>query len=106
MSGALLELQTSNRTSAFNSEMRIGLDSVPHSPIRLEANAEHLLIQTLRQALHQTGYLPLRNLDVQVDTGCIRLVGTVRTYHLKQLAQSAVKHVPGIGRIVNDIDVV
>lgn len=104
MTSASLAPETTESVSTFNSEMRIEWESPANR--HMEATAEHALIDAVHLALRATGYLSLRNLNVKVDSGSVRLQGTVRTYYLKQLAQSAVKQVPGIGRIANDVEVV
>lgn len=37
--------------------------------------------------------------------GCLTLRGTVRSYHLKQMAQTLVRDLPGVARIANRVEV-
>lgn len=95
--------ETSERVFTLNSEMQIGLDSTAHPQTGWEANAEHMRVDRVRWALRATGYRELRKLAIEIDGGSVKLDGRVSSYHLKQLAQSAVKHVPGVAFIVNAV---
>lgn len=104
MIGATLELEARDSVCMFTKEPQNGLDGVAPAP--MESIVEHPLIRTVRCALRETGYLELRNLDVTVSENGVTLNGHVPRYHLKQLAQSAATGVPGIGRLVNAVEVI
>ena len=68
------------------------------------ANAE--LASRVRNALQATGYTPLRSLSVCAAEGLIILRGVVPSFHLKQLAQAAVRGIAGVSDVRNDLEVV
>ena len=58
-----------------------------------------------RVALLRNPYLALRNVDCQYHDGTLTLSGCLPSYHLKQVAQTAVASLDGVRRIVNVIEV-
>lgn len=56
--------------------------------------------------LRQNSYLALKNVRCDYHDGVLTLRGCLPTYYLKQLAQSVVARLDGVGRIVNEIVVV
>jgi osmotically-inducible protein OsmY len=96
---------TSQCDFVVNSEEHCEGRRSAHSPVR-DACANDALGDAVRRVLQATGYLPLRNIDVEVGCGGVRLAGAVTSYHLKQMAQSVVMRLPGVGRVVNAIEVV
>lgn len=79
---------------------------VARPAIRLESLAELALVEAVRRALDSTGYLELRNLDVKISDDFVQLDGRVRSYYMKQVAQSAAKSVRGVARVLNHVEVV
>ena len=57
-------------------------------------------------ALTATGRPALRGLDVSASAGQVVLRGRVTTYFLKQLAQTAALAHPGVGEVLNEVEVV
>ncbi len=66
---------------------------------------DHGLQEEVRNALWNSNYLELRDVVVHVHDGGVCLRGLTRSYHLKQLAQSLTKQVPGVKRVENNISV-
>lgn len=66
---------------------------------------DHGLQAEVRKALWNSNYLELRNVVIHVHEGGVRLRGSTRSYHLKQIAQSLIKQVPGVKRVENNISV-
>lgn len=64
------------------------------------------LLSATADALRQTGYGQLRDLDLSSDGDVIVLSGRVPTYFLKQLAQVAAMGVPGVQCVINEMQVV
>jgi len=64
------------------------------------------LADEVKGALEMTGYPPLRDLVVLEHEGLVVLRGMVPSYHLKQMAQTAVLSVPGIDEVRNELEVV
>ncbi len=64
------------------------------------AVADHARSQLLRNP-----YLALRNIHCDFREGVLTLIGCLPTYHLKQVAQTAVAALDGVERIVNAIEV-
>jgi osmotically-inducible protein OsmY len=51
-------------------------------------------------------YLALKNISCEYREGVLTLRGCLPSYYLKQVAQTAVAHIDGVGTIINLIDVV
>jgi osmotically-inducible protein OsmY len=47
----------------------------------------------------------LQRLEISMRDRIVVLTGSVRSFYLKQVAQTAVLRVPGVGRIRNDLQV-
>ncbi len=81
-------------------------DSLPTSaPLPAQSHDDRHLADRVARALRATGYGPLRDVAVSVHARAIILGGRVPSYHLKQVAQAAALSVPGIDRVVNDLEV-
>ena len=63
------------------------------------------ITEAARAALRRSGYFELRGLSCDFSGGILTLSGCVPSYHLKQLAQVAVAHVPGVVAIDNHVEV-
>jgi osmotically-inducible protein OsmY len=57
-------------------------------------------------ALLKTGRFYGNEIDVDVDGDRVVLYGSVPTYYLKQLAQTACLHVAGVKKLQNEIEVI
>ena len=57
-------------------------------------------------ALEQNPHLAGRNLRFEAEQGRVTLLGTVRSYYQKQMAQEALREVDGIAQIYNELEVV
>jgi len=55
----------------------------------------------IRRTLDSLGYRDLALLDYEVLAGRVIIRGVVRSYYLKQMAQEAVRQVPGVKGIRN-----
>ncbi len=79
---------------------RDGAGQDPHSEMNQGTIAE------LAEAeLRRGPYLALRNITCACRDGILILYGRLPSYHLKQIAQTAVASLPGVVRIDNRIDV-
>ncbi len=56
--------------------------------------------------LRCNSYLALKNVRCEYHEGVLTLHGCLPTYYLKQMAQTAVAAVEGVGQVVNEIQVV
>jgi len=52
-----------------------------------------------------SGYLALRDVLCEAHAGSVRLRGRLPSYYLKQMAQSLVADIEGVGRVVNLIEI-
>jgi osmotically-inducible protein OsmY len=59
----------------------------------------------LEQALRRAPHVPVHSIVWEIEDATIVLRGRVRSFYLKQLAQSVVLGVPGIARVINEIEV-
>lgn len=57
--------------------------------------------KNIRDAFRQSGYHELRDVSVCVFGEGVRIEGNVRTYYLKQVAQTVAMSVHGVERIDN-----
>ena len=64
------------------------------------------VVERAEACLRGNAYLALKNVGCEFDQGVLTLRGCLPTYHLKQMAQTAVAHIEGVERIVNAIEVV
>jgi osmotically-inducible protein OsmY len=71
--------------------------------IGLEASLD--IEEQARIRLQHSPYRAIRRVSCRFEDGVLTLVGRVPTFHYKQLAQTAVVQIPGISRVVNEIDV-
>ncbi|NQV23488.1 MAG: BON domain-containing protein [Rhodopirellula sp.] len=70
-----------------------------------QAVFDRKLQERVQRSLGTTSYRMLSGLQIQVMDGHVRLLGHVPSYYMKQLAQTAVMKVEGIGRLHNDLRV-
>jgi osmotically-inducible protein OsmY len=71
-----------------------------HPTERLLAVADHARSRLLRNP-----YLALRNVSCDYREGVLTLRGCLPSYHLKQVAQTAVASLDGVAQVVNEIEV-
>ncbi len=57
------------------------------------------------QQLRDTGRSPLRGVTCEINGSTARLSGELPSFFLKQMAQEVIRHVDGIHRVVNEIEV-
>jgi osmotically-inducible protein OsmY len=55
--------------------------------------------------LRSNPYLALKNVSCEYREGVLTLRGSLPSYYLKQMAQTAVARLDGVQRIVNEIEV-
>ena len=78
----------------------------PEADRHVAHNAEHLRISAISQERFQnSGHVHLRSVSCEHTSGVTRLRGQVPNYYMKQLASELVRHIHGIGQIVNAIEV-
>jgi len=86
----------------LNSELQFGPESPP--ALQVEGEIECIcLIERVSQALRRTGHSTLLNIRVCVRGGAVFLEGRVASFHLKQLAQEAVRQVFDNAIIKNEL---
>lgn len=69
---------------------------IPSSP--LEAR--------VRQSLHDSPYRQLQNVRCHCSDGAVRLIGTLPSFFMKQMAQETVRRIAGVNQIENQVHVV
>ena len=55
--------------------------------------------------LHQRGVSSVRRLNIEVSNGVVTLDGTVSTFYERQICISCCKHVAGVMRLVDNLEV-
>lgn len=63
------------------------------------------LAAQVRRELDQSGYHPLRSVEVTALRDGVHLRGTVPTYYLKQMAQSVAMETDGVNHVVSEMEV-
>ena len=63
------------------------------------------LAEAVTASLTDSGYAALGSIECRVRDDSVVLLGSVPSYHLKQLAQTFARRVAGVGRIVNQLAV-
>jgi len=63
------------------------------------------IVQAALNSLRWTVLIPDEKIKVAVDKGCITLVGEVEYYYEKDRAYDAVKNLPGVTYVINEIKV-
>lgn len=90
------------RNNPQESASYLEVDAATRSASRADAR----VAERIDQALRGTGYLSLRNLEIIVTQGLVVLRGRLPSYYMKQVAQAAVRAVPGVGEVHDQLDVV
>ena len=62
--------------------------------------------EVIQAKLAKSPYFRNRNFDVQFNEGEVTLRGEVYSYYEKQVIQESIRHVTGVQRIQNLVDVV
>lgn len=75
-------------------------------PLSRVPRPEELTVARIHEALHHSGYDQLRRIQVYYHHGRVVLQGRVSTYYMKQVAQEAVRTIPEVVEIDNDLSVV
>jgi len=88
-----------------NSPQNPASDAGVDVAVRSALPAGRRLSEQIIQVLRATGYLALRDLDAFAAEGIVILRGRVPSYYLKQVAQSAVRELPGVVEVRNQLDV-
>lgn len=68
---------------------------------RTKADPNARVRRLVSDELRASAYPPLRKLECEVEDGRITLLGTVTSYHLKQLAQAAASNLGGSRNVRN-----
>jgi hypothetical protein len=64
------------------------------------------LLQRVTRFLNQKGHVLLQSLEITVDQGVVLVRGRVPTFYLRQVAIACIKHVAGVTKVVDLIEVV
>ena len=64
------------------------------------------VLRAVNKRLQSSTYSSLRTIKCEQRRGILILQGVVPTFYEKQLAQETVRHIPGVDKIRNEIDVV
>lgn len=61
--------------------------------------------KSVRGILAENPNLDLRDIDVQVEDGCVRLQGRVRTQRESEAAETVVLRHPGVHAVQNNLEI-
>jgi osmotically-inducible protein OsmY len=73
------------------------------SPVSSPARTD--VAELAARALGASDFGALRRIRCDFFNGCLTLRGTVASFHLKQIAQTLVRDLPGVSRIANRVEV-
>jgi osmotically-inducible protein OsmY len=73
--------------------------------IRLGALSPFPIVALAEARLHASPYHSLRTISCIYNDGHLVLRGCLSTFFQKQLAQTAVAHIKGVERVINQIEV-
>lgn len=76
------------------------------APGAAKTSSDSQVCDAVNRALHARGHPGLWNVCSEVNDGVVHLSGVVRSYYLKQLAQTAVLELEGVSGLHNDLEVV
>jgi len=102
--GQRLLLGTRNRVTAAGSAVQPLSNYVSSSVCR--TGACDLPATAARRLLFSSVYREVRGLACETCEGTLILSGQVSSWHQKQVAQETLRHLSGIRKIVNDVEVV
>ena len=72
----------------------------------LASDSDDAMAARVRRRLTGTGYIPLRRILISATpAGNVRLEGTVSSFYLKQVAQTAALAVVGVASVRNELQV-
>ena len=74
-------------------------------PHRAPAEPDAQIVARARANLDGSPHRELRAVRCDVAGGALLLRGRVRSYYMKQLAQESIRHLAGMHRIINQIEV-
>lgn len=63
------------------------------------------MVRRLAEAFARVPHLPVSSVTWELEGTTVVLRGCVRSFYLKQLAQSVALRQPGIARVINEIEV-
>ncbi len=66
---------------------------------------QNVLEHNVKMSMQSQGYMRMRDVGIVAEGGTVTLFGKVKSFFLKQLAQEVSRNVPGVVRIVNEIEV-
>lgn len=76
------------------------------SGLRPITNSDELLNQQVGKSIRRLNYRQLHEVECRSKNGVVTLAGTLASFYFKQMAQAITSKVPGVKRVVNDIQVV
>ncbi len=84
----------------MKSDIQIEKDIMDHSN---QANLD--ILQKIRAAFHRTATIDAGKINAIVDGNKVTLIGKVRSLAEKEDAENAAWFTPGVGCVINDIEV-
>jgi len=89
----------SNACAGGNEEIRLAGEAESRSKPRA-------IVETARRRLRECPHLTMQRVWCELQEGRLFLRGQVPSFYLKQLAQTAVVGLEGVGQVVNEIEVI
>lgn len=97
-----VQMQTATCRTRFLSSEPARSEGMAACPLNAHWGA---LRETVLRTIAAKGYSELRTVEVVVTDGRVVLRGTVASFYMKQVAQTAVCMVPGVNGLCNEIEV-
>ena len=76
-----------------------------NKPINASDTPTPSLVELLQISFNQLGYQQLNNIQCEVDGNVMILSGKLKSFYLKQIAQTVAIKIPGVASVLNKIEV-
>lgn len=76
------------------------------SGLRLKTISDEKLDQKVGKSIQQINYRQLHEIECHSKNGVVTRAGTLASFYFKQMAQVIAAKLPGVTRVINDIQVV
>jgi osmotically-inducible protein OsmY len=71
----------------------------------MSKSPDERICEEATRKLRSTGYAPVSNLACDVQNGVVTIKGSVPTFHLRQVAHSAIQRIDGVREVQDLVEV-
>lgn len=73
---------------------------------QIQLQSDRVINENVSRSIRELSYRQIHEIECVSREGVVTLCGTLASFYLKQVAQSIASKVPGVNRVVNDIQVI